>query len=82
MSLPEKRREDMTPGQRLAIEGITSDLIAELHKRYGLSIMDSIRKVYSSDTFRILSNPATGLFHYGYLYVLETLEKELQYGKP
>lgn len=71
----------MTPGQRLAIEGITADLIVELHKRYGISVMDSIRKVFSSDTFRLLSNPKTGLYHYGYLYVLETLETELLYGK-
>lgn len=71
----------MTSGQRLAIEGITADLIVELHKRHGVSIMDSMRKVYSSDTFKLLSKPVTGLYHYGYLYVFEILEKELLYGK-
>lgn len=82
MSLQEKRRKDMTPEQRLAIEGITADLILELHKKYGVSVLNSMRTVYSSDTFRLLSNPMTGFYHYAYLYVFETLEKELLYGKP
>jgi len=74
--------EIMTTEQQLIIEGITVDLILELHRKYQMPVLSSIRRVYTSDTYKLVSDPDTGFLHYSHLYIFETLEKEIFYGTP
>jgi len=59
----------------------TAMLILQIREKYGLPLRRAMEIVYNSDTFRLLSDPETGEYREGSLYVLESLLGELRTGK-
>lgn len=55
-------------------EQLTARMIQILVEEHGESIEDAVDKVYSSDIYVKLSNPATGLFYQSPRYVLSYLQ--------
>ena len=62
----------MSVEQKQLIEFAIQDLVAEIVRREGLSPEMSMDKLYHSDFFLKLNNPATGLYleSGGYLYAM------------
>lgn len=62
----------MSVEQKQLIEFAIQDLVAEIVRREGLSPEMSMDKLYHSDFFSKLNNPATGLYleSGGYLYAM------------
>ena len=61
-------------------EGIASDIVEFLVQDYNLDLNTALTTLYESDTFEKLSDPGTGLYFQGSLYVYSYLKKELQTG--
>ena len=62
----------MSVEQKQLIEFAIQDLVAEIARREGLSPEVAMDKLYHSDFFSKLNNPATGLYSEsgGYLYAM------------
>lgn len=62
-------------------EGLIADLVGRIMADYDLDMETALDVVYSSDTFRKLSDPATALYKEGPAYVYSFLKDELKNGK-
>lgn len=62
------------------IQYVAADLIALLVEKRGISFVEAVDVLYSSDTYAKLCNPATGLYFQSPKYVYSILEHELRYG--
>lgn len=60
------------------IESLTRDVIMMLMDEKGLSMRDAMDKFYSSHTFKVLSDPETGLLFQSPVYVYGEYERELK----
>lgn len=61
-------------------EGLTIDLVELLIKNFNLDYKEAMGVLYDSDLYAKLSNPSTGLYFQGSLYVYSFLKSELQKG--
>ncbi|MBD5288258.1 MAG: hypothetical protein HDS28_04190 [Bacteroides sp.] len=61
-------------------EGLASDLVELLVQDYNLDLNTALTTLYESETFAKLSDPETGLYFQGSLYVYSYLKNELQTG--
>lgn len=61
-------------------EGLVSDLVELLVQDYNLDLNTALTTLYESETFAKLSDPETGLYFQGSLYVYSYLKNELQTG--
>ena len=62
-------------------EGLVADLVDRVMVDYHLDLEKALDVVYSSEIFRKLSDPATGLYTEGPAYVYSFLKDELGKGK-
>ena len=62
------------------IEHVAADLIRLLVKKRGMTFVDAVDTLYTSDTYAKLSNPKTGLYFQSPNYVYAYLEHELATG--
>ena len=62
------------------IEHVAADLIRLLVKKQGMTFIDAVDTLYTSDTYAKLSNPETGLYFQSSNYVYSFLEPELTTG--
>lgn len=62
-------------------EGLIADMVGLIMADYNLDMETALDVVYSSDTFRKLSDPATPLYKEGPAYVYSFLQDELRNGK-
>ena len=63
------------------IESITKDIILLLMDDMGMTMEESIRTFYLSDTFSKLSQSETGLYSQSTPYIYEYLKNEIEKGK-
>lgn len=63
------------------IEGITKNIIAYLMEDYDMTMPAAIVLFYNSETFKKLSDEATGLYIESSAYVYEILKVEVKMGK-
>ena len=47
-------------------------------KKHGVSATDAVKTIYKSNTYKLLENERTKLWHYGPVALLQCLEEELQ----
>ena len=64
------------------IEELTKDLVKNVMEELHIPLAEALDIVYTSETFQMLSNPATGLYFQSTNYVYEFLSNELKYGSP
>ncbi len=57
---------------------IASELIPLIMEEVSCSRIEAMDKLYNSNTYRNLINPATGLYYQSTLYVFEYLKDELK----
>lgn len=62
-------------------EAMCSELAMLISKDFNMSVAESLDSLYNSETYEKLSNPLTGLYFQGTLYVYSFLKNELIYGK-
>jgi len=62
-------------------EGLVADLVNKVMEDYHLGIEDALDVVYSSALFEKLSDPDTGLYKQGSVYVYSFLKDELASGR-
>lgn len=62
-------------------EGLTADLVNMVMTDYHMDIEDALDAVYSSELFSKLSDPTTGLYLQGAIYVYSYLKDELSKGR-
>lgn len=67
----------MTDDVRFLIECLTAELVERLINDYGWSIPRALDVLYTSDTFRRLNDPDTGLYYEGPVYVYSFLRDEI-----
>ncbi|MCF0183342.1 MAG: hypothetical protein HUK01_03290 [Bacteroidaceae bacterium] len=67
----------MTSEMRFQVECLTTELTALLMQEYGWDMRHALDALYASDTFRLVCDPATGLYYEAPLYVFDYLQKEL-----
>lgn len=70
----------MTNDMRFQIECLTMELVEMLMDDYGWDISRALDVLYTSDTFRLLNDPETGLYFEGAVYVYSFLSKEIESG--
>ena len=59
------------------IESLTRDLVVRLMDEKGITLRQAMDVVYKSNTFKVLSNPDTGLYFQSPVYVYEELANEI-----
>ena len=62
-------------------EGLVADLVNQVMEDFHLDMEKALDVVYSSALFEKLSNPETGLYKQGPVYVYSFLKEELANGK-
>ena len=62
-------------------EGLVADLVNQVMEYFHLDMEKALDVVYSSALFEKLSNPETGLYKQGPVYVYSFLKEELANGK-
>ena len=62
-------------------EGLVADLVNQVMEDFHLDMEKALDVVYSSAHFEKLSNPETGLYKQGPVYVYSFLKEELANGK-
>ena len=62
-------------------EGLVADLVNQVMEDFHLDMEKALDVVYSSALFEKLSNPETGLYKQGPVYVYSFLKEELTNGK-
>lgn len=62
-------------------EGLVADLVNQVMEDFHLDMEKALDVVYSSALFEKLSNPETGLYIQGPVYVYSFLKEELANGK-
>lgn len=60
----------------LILPGKISRVAAMYARNFGVSILDAIKKIYASATYRELENEESKLWHYGPVALYETLLEE------
>ena len=58
------------------VECTARDLVLLLMERRGLDLVEALRLLYASDTYRNLKDPATGLYFQSPGYVYAYLDRE------
>ena len=58
------------------IEELTKDMVRLLREEQGMSLVDALRCVYTSDTYNKLTNLNTGLYYQSIAYVYSLLMRE------
>lgn len=66
--------------KQFLIEGITTDVVLMLMCDYRMTMDEALDELYTSDTFKKLEDPETGLYYQSSLYVYSFLKAELQTG--
>ncbi|MBP9994169.1 MAG: hypothetical protein MJZ90_04000 [Bacteroidales bacterium] len=66
---------------RFMVEDISADLIERLVSREHRSLKEAVDILYSSDTYKALTRPETGLYVQSSGYIFEYLTSELKTGK-
>lgn len=62
-------------------EGAARDLTLMLMKEYGWPLEKAIDVLYDSDTYAKITDPQTGLFFQGSLYLYSFLKNEIETGR-
>lgn len=55
----------------LILPGKVSQLALMIHKKLGIELLDAIRNIYRSNTYKELSKEETKLWHYGPVALFE-----------
>lgn len=61
-------------------ECLTTELAEMLVEKYGWDVRKALDELYSSETFRRLCDPRTGLYNESAVYVFSYLENEMNSG--
>lgn len=61
-------------------EGAAKDLIALMMESYGWTISEAIDALYTSETYKKICDPKTGLYFQGPVYLYSFLKNELETG--
>jgi len=64
----------------MILELKTAGLVEELIKHTGMTLKDSLHKVYNSQVYKTLEREETKLWHHSPLLLLDCLSKELETG--
>ena len=59
------------------IECLTNDLIIMLMDDDGMSMEQALDTVYSSNTYKKIERPSTGVYYQGAVYAMDMLKEEL-----
>ena len=59
------------------IECLTNELVIMLMDDYEMSMEQALDTVYSSNTFKKIEKPSTGLYYQGAVYAMDMLKEEL-----
>lgn len=62
------------------IECLSNELIVLLMEKYNWDIKTAFDELYSSETYRRLCDPATGLYYESAVYLFSYLENEIETG--
>jgi len=70
----------MNDNIQFQIECLSTELVKMLMEKYGWDLKKSLDELYSSETYKRLCNPASGLYYEGSIYVFSYLENEIETG--
>lgn len=70
----------MSEDIQFQIECLSTELVELLMQKYGWDMKKALDELYSSETYKRLSNPACGLYYEGAVYVFSYLENEIETG--
>ena len=62
-------------------EGAAKDLVSLMMESYGWTISQAIDALYTSETYKKICDPKTGLYFQGPVYLYSFLKNELETGK-
>ena len=71
----------MSNEQKFLIDCVTDDVAHYIMEDYGLSVVDALDIIYTSQFYDKLSDVQTGLYYQSSPYNYEYLTQELKYGK-
>lgn len=63
------------------IECLASELVEMLMSTYNWDMRFALDQLYTSDTFKCLTDPECGLYYEGAVYVFSFLKNEIETGK-
>lgn len=64
------------------IECLALELVGMLVEKYKWKMRQALDELYFSETFRLICDPATGLYYESPVYVFSYLENEIERGRP
>lgn len=64
------------------MERLAADLIVMVMEEFHFTLPQALDAVYTSETLRLVLDPATGLYYQGSVYVYSYLQDEIRYGTP
>lgn len=62
------------------VECLTTELVTMLMDTYGWEMRRALDELYTSETYRKLCDPETGLYYQGAVYVFSFLQDEIENG--
>lgn len=68
----------MSEDMRFQVECLSTELVEMLMQKYGWDMKESLDRLYSSRTYRLLCDPTCGLYYEGAVYVFSYLEEEIE----
>lgn len=71
----------MSDDIQFQIECVSKELVLMLMKEYGWDAKRSLDELYSSETFKNLSDPECGLYYESPVYLFSFLKQEIEKGK-
>lgn len=71
----------MNPQTQFLLDTLTKNLIIRVMEEYNYPLLDAMRKVYNSSTYKKITDLETGLYYQSAGYNFEMLQKELGLSK-
>ena len=71
----------MNPQTQFLLDTLTKNLIIRVMEEYTYPLIDAMRKVYNSSTYKKITDLETGLYYQSAGYNFEMLQKEFDLAK-
>lgn len=71
----------MNTETKFLLDTLTKNLIIKVIDKYGYTLIDAMRKVYNSSTYKKITDLETGLYYQSAGYNFEMLQKEFDLAK-